>query len=424
MNKYISLSSQILLTILETKVCLKLAYKKVLSKNQLSRTERNGILRLVSSALRHYLIFDFLIQEHFDSVSLYQKCLLLIHLANKLYVKSLSISDTFDVVATSLIESGTIKNEVVLVEFENKTNNKDEIIPSDIDKHSPLYFSYLFNVPLWLSRMWIKQFSERIAYSVMRSNVRFGTTRLLVNQSMTSLEEVLNKYVDFIKDDHEQYVRIEHGVNISRHQAYLSRTVLNVPPSIYHVINKVDVDPLRGVALFSGCTNKIHLALLSRFGNNFKCDIVADNFATFSEINDDCKFYRMNNINTYEAKASSIITCLSKPVHTFFVIPNNSNFSKLKMFPDYFLFVEQNKLDEYLSHQNEVLNEAAPFVEEGGQLVYIVPTINKRESRSLIRRFLENHVEFELEVEMQIYPFTVYEDSLYYAVLKKVKKND
>ena len=60
-----------------------------------------------------------------------------------------------------------------------------------------------------------------------------------------------------------------------------------------------------------------------------------------------------------------------------------------------------------------------------GQIIYIVDTLNKKESVDVVSTFLKEHSNFELIEEKQCFPFDKYDTAMYYAVLKaKGNEND
>ena len=92
--------------------------------------------------------------------------------------------------------------------------------------------------------------------------------------------------------------------------------------------------------------------------------------------------------------------------------------------PDYFLTIKQEMLDQLIAGEEKALEEATNHVEDGGDLIYLIPTFCKNEGRSLIRRFLNKHPEFTLGDEKQLYPFDRYQTMLYFAKLRKEVKHD
>ena len=91
----------------------------------------------------------------------------------------------------------------------------------------------------------------------------------------------------------------------------------------------------------------------------------------------------------------------------------------LRSEPDYFLHFESGHMDESLQTQITTLEECSKFVDNGGRLIYAIPTISKKEGPYLISNFIKNHPEFKLLVERQIFPFEGFESSLYFAIITK-----
>ena len=83
------------------------------------------------------------------------------------------------------------------------------------------------------------------------------------------------------------------------------------------------------------------------------------------------------------------------------------------------LHFDPQNLDKYIAKQKEVLKDLSTFVNDGGILIYMVDTLNKKESLSVVSSFLLNNPEFELIDERQIFPFEDEDVALYYAVMKK-----
>ena len=79
-------------------------------------------------------------------------------------------------------------------------------------------------------------------------------------------------------------------------------------------------------------------------------------------------------------------------------------------------------LDEIIAEEAGTLENASQLVELDGTLVYMIPTISKKESSTLIGNFLYKHPEFELVEEKQFFPFEAFDSCLYYARLKKVSE--
>ena len=104
-------------------------------------------------------------------------------------------------------------------------------------------------------------------------------------------------------------------------------------------------------------------------------------------------------------------------------MPKSSTLDLLRSTPDYFLRIKQEQLDQIIQDEYNCLDECSKFVEDDGELVYMIPTLSRKESNSLIANFLVNHPDFSLITEHQFFPFESYDSCMYYARLKKMGEN-
>ena len=150
-------------------------------------------------------------------------------------------------------------------------------------------------------------------------------------------------------------------------------------------------------------------------------DLVINHQGCYYETRRNIQEKGFTHIYTYESAYSGLITCLSKKVHTLICMPKSTTFDFLRSTPDYFLRVKQEQLDEIIATELASLEECANFVEEGGELVYMIPTLSRKESNNLVDNFLVKHKDFQLVEERQFFPFEIYDSCLYFARLKKVE---
>ena len=83
---------------------------------------------------------------------------------------------------------------------------------------------------------------------------------------------------------------------------------------------------------------------------------------------------------------------------------------------------DASMMDELIQIQYELLKTASSLLKKGGHMVYSTCTLNKKENRKNIDRFLGEHPEFELIEDRTILPFEYHSDGFYMARL--VKKNE
>ena len=81
-------------------------------------------------------------------------------------------------------------------------------------------------------------------------------------------------------------------------------------------------------------------------------------------------------------------------------------------------------VDGYISNQKAALISASDFVEDGGNLIYMVSTMNKKETVQIIDDFLREKEGFTLIEQKQFLPFDKYDSTLFIAILRKEGSND
>ena len=237
-------------------------------------------------------------------------------------------------------------------------------------------------------------------------------------------DDFFNQFPEFERSD-VAGIALYKGEGKFNNREILDKHLANpLPLAIKEMIDEGDVDLLRGLAIYSEYPNDIVLELSSRFASLDNIEYIAGSYSAFINAKNYLNKNAIKGVNLYEANASSIITCLSKPVHTFIVLPDSSRLNLLQVLPDYFLRFDIEKLDELLANQALALKEASQQIEDNGYLLYMVDTINKKENRSLINEFLKEHPEFVLVNDKLYFPYKKYGGSYYFAVLKKEVKND
>ena len=206
---------------------------------------------------------------------------------------------------------------------------------------------------------------------------------------------------------------------------YANKEVFAMPFSLKYLMDYIDIDVFRGIAIYTSySSNQSILDIMSRFSNSYSADVICGQAQAYFDTKKQIERYSLNNLMVYECKPSSIVTCISKPVHLFIVMPLSSNFAMLRNTPDYFLRIKQENLDSLIENQRIAIEEASHHVEENGQLVYAVPTLNIKEGHNIVEEFLNNHKDFVLKNEKQFFPFDPFDSTLYFAVLVKVERNN
>lgn len=413
------LAKDILQKIIIENVPFSLALKHAFKDDNVSKEDKPIVSALVGCALRHYLVMERVIKETYPNIESDGFIALLVAFSNALFIKKLN-QDDCNALATSFLKEDDIKvTDFIAPYLEDK-----KLVPEEIEVGSFDFLSYRYNTPVPVIKMWNKQFGHITASRILRANSKPGPVVLRINNNLISDEDFFNQYPEFEKCEVSGVALFNGEGKFKNHPASEKNLVTALPLVFKEAVDEGDVDLFRGLAIYAEYPNDLLTELLSRFNNLTNIEFMAGNYSAFINTKNALNKHAIKGINVYEANASSIITCVSKPVHTFIVMPDSSRLNLLQVLPDYFLRFDIEKLDDLIANQLKALNEASNQVEDGGYLVYLVDTISKKENSGVINEFLKDHTEFTLIKDKLYFPYKKYGGSYFYAVLKKQTKND
>ena len=414
------LARDILNRIINENTPFSLALKQAFKKNEVSKEDKANISAMVGCVLRHYLVLSNVISKQYPNLDSVGVIALMIAFSNALFIKKLDQEDC------NKEAQQYLKDEDVKVQnFIEPYLAEKKLVPENIEVGSFEFLSYRYNTPVDIIKMWSKQFGHIAVSKALKANSKPAPVVLRIDNKKIEDEEFFNKYPEFERIEGVNGMALYKGEGKFKNHE-VSEKALATPYALAfkEMLDEGDVDLLRGLAIYTEYPNDLLIDLLSRKENISGVEFIAGNLATASNARNFLNKNQVRGVNVYEAQASAIITCLSKPVHTFVVMPDSSRFNLLQLLPDYFLRFDFNKLDELIANQKLALKEAAEQVEEDGYLLYLVDTLSKKESINIINEFLANNENFTLVRDKLYFPYKKYGGSYYFAALKKAKKND
>ena len=417
----IILASKILDDVINKNITFALSNHHQLDEQKLSLEDKKVVSSLAGCSLRHYCLFESIVNNSFPSLKDTARFNLFNYLSNYLFVKRLNEKDVEKYIL-DFVNDGSLDKKSFSA-FKEKLSNLDELVPEAKNKASFAYQSIRYNTPEWLVRMWHKHYDEGRFKALLSSNTRTPLPFYRVVE--IDKESFLKANEQFLDSRFDNFVVAKPKENIKKSPLYLKQSIFKLSPAYDYIFDAVDVDPFRGISVFGASTiAPILIELLIRFGKNVEAEVLIDNAQTYFETKRLNNIFGMKNVNVYEAKSNEAITVLGKPVHTLFMIPENSSFSQFRISPDFYFSCKQENMDSYLEKQTEALESLSLYVEENGYLIYLIPTVSEKEGRRMIGKFLAKHKEFTLAKQKQFYPFDKYDTSLYFAVLQKGEKHD
>ncbi len=403
--------------ILYKKIPFKLAIKNTCSKNTVFREDRRNLTNVIGCALRHFYIFDYLVNQVRDDFNDDQKVTLYLYLSNVLFVSVFSSKE---------VEKGLKKDGITNKDVEQLVNlieDKTKLIPTQYSRESLEYLHYRYNIPEWVLKIWMKHF-KGYTFKIVKVINKPYNYYAIVNRSVTTDEQVLAQYEEVKKTEFEGLYMYEGKVAPKRHSLFKDAKMVTISPAEHYSQEKLDLDVFRTIGVYTEVHNNLLLQLMARLGTKYRAKVIAGSLESYYQAKKDIENYKLNQVDLYEAKHNLIVTCVSEKVHTFFVSPKNSSFNEFRKTPDYFNRVNQDELDEMIANQKESLLSASSFVENGGLLVYTVPTMNKKETVQIVDAFLKENKNYSLVEQRQFLPFDKYDSTLFIAIFRNEAKDD
>lgn len=411
----ILLSQHILTEVIDNAKTFASVSKNIKDMKGVESNMRSDACMISGCALRHFNVFKNIIDKAYPELGSEQTNALMIHLANIIFTHTVAKVETIDY-CTDVFNKVNITFDYKLFEELTPSNLIDE----SLDKESAEYFSLRYNVPLWLAKMWLRHYKEKLTYLILKGiHSKMDVYVESIEDSELDVDQFIAKYGDFEKSKFDNLLKYVGKNPLVKSAPFLDKVVFSIRPAVKELMDKVDIDPIRGIAVFQGTNNQYYLDLVSKFSSRVSFDLLCTQGKTYFDTKKTLNNYKLKQVRLYETSADIMNLCISSKVHTFFVFPKCSEFSLLRTTPDYALHFQQENLDALLAEQKLELDKASEIIEDNGYLVYGIPTISKKESHSLINTFLSEHHDFKLIEERQYFPFDKYDSCFYYAILYK-----
>ena len=392
---------------------------KKIQEMSLSSLEINTIKACLKGVLNRYYYLKFEIKNGYGSLNeeLYDHAILGLSFVR--YVDKVTVKDVMEFIKESsnenLKELDLSKLEEVYVSLENNVTPIPEKYESNFSKKVSIYYSY----PEWLVGMMKKHFGGKNAFKSIASSRRNNPINVCINPNC-DLEELSGSDFNKIEITSSGYEYISKKPLIEN-ELFTSKKIY-VMDAMETLL--VDIlNPFQGEeALVIGDNKSMLVTTLAlRMYNLGKVYYACKTQDSYFHARKTFDSYKVKNVIPFEGDISLVCThCEENALDKVLVVPPNSEFGLIRRKPEIVINFNQSELDSLIASQKEYIKEASRYVKEGGTLIYAVPTLNIKESYNIVRLFLEENKEFELEKEELIFPYTYQTTGMYYAkIIKK-----
>lgn len=407
------------------------ALSALLDKYQyLSKQERSFITRVTLGTLERRIELDYII-DWFSKVKVKKmkpviRCILRMSVYQLKYMDFVPDSAVCNE-AVKLVGKkgfGSLKGFVNGVLRSISRNLPEVSYPSE--KEKPIEAVSIFcSIPQWILRQWREDYGWEKTKSMAESFLNQERTTIRVNTMMTDRETliadlkkqgiqaekvVLKDYPDFKEGlyiwEYDYLLKIK---EFAQGQFYVQDVSSMLPPYL--------LAPKEGDFVVDVCAapggKSIHAAQLmqglgmveARDLTDYKVGLIEENIARA----------RLKNVKAVKWDALILDESLVGKADGVLADLPCSGLGVLGRKPDIRYRMTREQQEELSGLQRQILSNACQYVKPGGTLLYSTCTVNKMENEDNTAWFLENHREFSLAMERQIFPGENCGDGFYLA---------
>lgn len=284
----------------------------------------------------------------------------------------------------------------------NIIRNKETIRYPNPDDDVINYYSAYFSHPSWLVKRWLNRFGKEETEKLLLANNNKPSLSIRVNTLVTNTEEIKSlldkvelKYTP--SKYHKEFIRINILTNITDWE-YFAKGFFSVQDeSTGFPIKLLDVKQgMRVLDLCAAPGGKT--AFIADEMNNTGVIVAIDKFESRLKIlNKNLQRLKVTNVNTITVDANEFED--ESGFDRVLVDAPCSGLGTLTKKPDLKWKKDLGDIRKIANIQSELINKGASLVKENGILVYSTCTIEPEENYEVIKKFLQDHPNFELVTE-------------------------
>ena len=378
------------------------ALSEQIEKNELTVQDKNFMTELVYGTLQHEQLLNFYVTPFFyGKVKAWVRILIQMTLYQMLFLDSVpehaAISEAVKIAKK---RGGQFNGKLVNAILREMTRTP---LPSlDTIKDEAERLAVETSHPLWLIKLWSKQFGWEKTIQMARANNERVNVTIRVNGVRGTREELKQKL-------ESEGITCEYG-NLSQDAlVILKGNVIKTKAfeqGWFYVQDESSMlvaralKPKHHSKVLDTCSapggKTTHVAeLMRQTGTVYAHDVYEHKIKL---IEDNVKRLGLTNVVATLQDATTLNERYeSDSFDAVLVDAPCSGLGILRRHPEVKITKQPSDLDEIMMIQKKILNTVAPLVKVGGTLVYSTCTVNRKENDKMVEQFLAQHPEYELD---------------------------
>ena len=378
------------------------ALSEQIEKNELTVQDKNFMTELVYGTLQHEQLLNFYVTPFFNGkVKAWVRILIQMTLYQMLFLDSVpehaAISEAVKIAKK---RGGQFNGKLVNAILREMTRTP---LPSlDTIKDEAERLAVETSHPLWLIKLWSKQFGWEKTIQMARANNERVNVTIRVNGVRGTREELKQKL-------ESEGITCEYG-NLSQDAlVILKGNVIKTKAfeqGWFYVQDESSMlvaralKPKHHSKVLDTCSapggKTTHVAeLMRQTGTVYAHDVYEHKIKL---IEDNVKRLGLTNVVATLQDATTLNERYeSDSFDAVLVDAPCSGLGILRRHPEVKITKQPSDLDEIMMIQKKILNTVAPLVKVGGTLVYSTCTVNRKENDKMVEQFIAQHPEYELD---------------------------
>ena len=381
------------------------ALSEQIEKNELTVQDKNFMTELVYGTLQHEQLLNFYVTPFFNGkVKAWVRILIQMTLYQMLFLDSVpehaAISEAVKIAKK---RGGQFNGKLVNAILREMTRTP---LPSlDTIKDEAERLAVETSHPLWLIKLWSKQFGWEKTIQMARANNERVNVTIRVNGVRGTREELKQKL-------ESEGITCEYG-NLSQDALVILKgnviKTKDFEQGWFYVQDESSMlvaralKPKHHSKVLDTCSapggKTTHVAeLMRQTGTVYAHDVYEHKIKL---IEDNVKRLGLTNVVATLQDATTLNERYeSDSFDAVLVDAPCSGLGILRRHPEVKITKQPSDLDEIMMIQKKILNTVAPLVKVGGTLVYSTCTVNRKENDKMVEQFLAQHPEYELDATL------------------------
>ncbi len=275
--------------------------------------------------------------------------------------------------------------------------------------------SVVYSHPRWLVDMWIKDYGKESTVKMLEADNTVPHSYVRANTLKISAQELAQRIGGEAVD--ELFVKVKSLAGIEHSEEYKQGLLTMQGLASAQAVKALT--PQKGQLVLDLCAapggkSTLIAQLMENDGEIIACDIYEHKLDL---INKNAKRLGIDIIKTKLHDAQKPMPEYTGKADCVLADVPCSGLGIIRKKPDIRWDKATEDIDSLCTVQKNILSTASGYVKKGGRLVYSTCTVSKKENQDMIKAFLKEHSNFELEFEKQYFPFDDGYDGFYIGAL-------